>query len=115
MDNVFDLLRLVVLLAGGVVLGLSVFVFRLYLYARRLSGAHGGASPYHVSLISLSHLILVVFAMLQVGIRLHHHEGEFAITLISGVAFACSLLALVSVLRYENIRIYVLLHPERRG
>lgn len=103
-----DVLRLVALALGGIVLGLSLFVFRLYLYARSLArsrGSYEGVGPYHVSLIAASHSLLVIG---QIGVLIRRIGGEELVwwgAPISVVAFSCSIWALVDILRYENARV----------
>lgn len=113
-DGTFDIVRIVLLLEGGIVLGLSFFVFRLYLYMRRLTARHGkpqtGAPPYHVALIALSHALLILTQMAiiigRVGDRMIWYGSPVAI-----VAFTLSIIALVNILQLENSRISELLKP----
>jgi hypothetical protein len=113
-DGAFDMLRVVLLLEGGVVLGLSLFVFRLYMYMRKLTARHGkpqaGAPPYHVALIALSHGLLIVTQMAiiiaRVGDEIIWYGSPVAI-----VAFTFSIIALVNILQLENSRISALLKP----
>jgi len=117
-DATLNFLRYAVLLEGGIVLGLSVFVFRLYRYARRLAALEAtatgkpltGASLYHVSVIASSHCLLVISAMAWIT----GHLGSGFVwygTPLSGVAFTLSIYGLVDVLRYENSQISRYLKP----
>lgn len=118
----FDVLRLLVVLEGGIVLGLAVFVFRLYHYARRLavieSQATGapamGASPYHVSAIAGSHCLLVLSAMAWIVWNLGERWVWYG-TPLSAVSFALSIYGLVVILRYENSRISRYLRPYKNA
>lgn len=114
----FDVLRFLVVLEGGVVLGQSAFLLRLYRYARRLaiaqSAATGepiaGATPYHVTAIALSHCLLVLSAMAWIIGHLGESWAWYG-TPLSGIAFAVSIYGLVVILRYENTRASRYLRP----
>jgi amino acid transporter len=113
-----DVLRIVLLLEGGFVLGLTVFVLRLYLYARRLmskSGeSHQGAQPYHVYMIASSHALLV-FTQMGVLIGRFGDEAAWYGTPVAIVAFTLSIVALINILHLENSRIHRMIervHPE---
>lgn len=104
-----DMLRFLTLLLGGAVLGLTVFVVRLYRYARRLSYKSGtppgGVTPYHVALIATSHLLLIVVAIVLI---VGHGNSEDIIWYgapLMTIAFVLSILGLVDLLRYEDSRI----------
>jgi hypothetical protein len=109
-DLALDMLRYLALLEGGVVLGLSVFVFRLYMYARRLTkrvtGKEAvGAPPYHVAAIAISHCFLILG---QIAVVLDSVGGGHLVwfgTPIALVAFTLSLAALLNMLQHESLRI----------
>jgi hypothetical protein len=104
-----DILRLLLLLEGGIVLGLSLFVFRLYLFARSLARKRGempaGATPYHVSLIAISHALLVITQMAvligRFGTELAWYGSPVAL-----VAFTLSIVSLIDMLQLQNSRIH---------
>lgn len=108
-STVLDILRVVLLLEGGMVLGLSLFVFRLYRYARQVSARHGitpsGAPPYHVALIAVSHGLLVLTQMAVLIGRLGSDFAWYGAP-IAIVAFTLSIVALVDLLQLENMRIH---------
>lgn len=104
-----DVLRFLVAALGGVVLGLTFFVFRVYLYAYRLRRRTGnlgnGAGPYHVALIASAHFLLV---LAQIGVVINRFGGEPLVwwgAPISLIAFTMSIIALVNMLHYEQARI----------
>ena len=112
-------LRVVALALGGLTLGLSLFVLRLYRYATRI--AHGvqgqrvpGALPYHVSAMAAAHLILTAAAMAMIGHRMLNDLPVVWWYLVpNAVAWVLSLVALVSVLKWEQTRIHRLLKPPK--
>lgn len=104
-----EMLRLLALLLGGAVLGLTIFVVRLYRYARRLSyksgSTPGGVTPYHVALIATSHLLLIVVAIVLI---VGHDDSDDIIWYgapVMTISFVLSILGLVDLLRYEDSRI----------
>lgn len=111
----FDTLRYLVLMEGGIVLGLAAFVFRLYSYTRTLAERQArslgqpvaGASPFHVAMVSLSHCVLVLMAMILVTTQLGE-DFVWYVTPLAGVAFTLSLYSLVDIVRYENSRLLIL-------
>lgn len=116
---VLDAIRVTALLLGGVVLGLSIFVFRLYRYAHRLMSRKGlsenHASPYHVTLIAISHALLVLG---QLGVLIHRFGGDEVVwwgAPIAILAFSCSIWALTDMLHFENTQISQLLSEAPRG
>jgi ABC-type uncharacterized transport system permease subunit len=115
--DLIDIIRYVVLLEGGVVLGLSLFAFRLYRYARRLAlhqGSPAGAGPYHVAFIAAGHCLLVAALMLFIAAHLGESPvaSGVALTLCAG-GFTLSLIGLYSVLQYENSQIRRYLKPHK--
>ena len=107
-----DTLRLLVLLEGGVALGMAGFVIRLYLHANRI--AHNldrpvpGALPYHVFVIASSHALLIVAQILTVATHLGEHFIVYGVP-FAIVAFTLSIIGLVDMLRFQNLRINRLL------
>lgn len=114
-----DILRWMTLLLGGVSLGLTLFVLRMYRYANRLSKRAGVAKntlPYHVGVIATSHCLLIVGQMATVSHNIA--EGEDWVWWGAPLAlsvFTLSIVGLVDMLRHENLRIYQLTHPTEGG
>lgn len=115
----FDALRYLVLLEGGIVIGLGLFVFRLYWFARQLArerAANGnsiaGVPPSHVAILTTSHALLVLAQMAIVTQRIGA-EFIWYVTPIAAVAFTMSIYALIIILRYENARINRYLKPKK--
>lgn len=113
-----DIIRIAALLLGGIVIGLSVFVFRLYLFAHRMMQKRGvgadHATPYHVSLIATSHGMLV---LAQLGVLIHRIGGENFVwwgAPIAVVAFSLSIWALTDMLRFENTQVNRLIADRRQ-
>lgn len=104
-----DIIRVIALLLGGVVIGLSLFVLRLYFFAHRLMEKRGHgeehATPYHVSLIAASHALLITA---QIGVLVHRFGGENFVwwgAPVAVVAFSMSIWALTDMLRFENTQV----------
>lgn len=111
--------RVVVLALGGLTLGLALFVLRLYRYATRIAkGVQGqrvpGALPYHVGAMAAAHLLLTAAAMAMIGHRMVTGRPIYWWYLLpNAAAWALSLVALASVLKWEQTRIHRLLKPPK--
>ena len=116
--EVADALRIAILIEGGLVLGLSAFVLRLYVTAVRLLRDRGtpvaGALPYHVGLVATSHSLLIV-AQIAVVERRIGGEVVWWGAPIALVAFTLSLAALVDMLRFQQLRIRRIIEPDKEA
>lgn len=116
--SIVDLIRFLTILEGGIVLGLSIFVLRLYKYANRVSKEHKeripGALPYHVAVVAASHAIMV-FLLLAHGVERHGQDEDFLGAFwwwgspLVVVAFTLSLIGLIDMLHYQQLRVHRLL------
>lgn len=115
-----DVLRWLVLLEGGIVIGMALFVFRLYWFARQLAlrrAANGvgasGVPQSHVAVLTVSHALLVLAQMVIVTERIGS-QFVWYVTPLAAVAFTMSIYGLVVILRYENSRIARYLKPAKK-
>ena len=95
--------RVATLLVGGFAFGMTTAVLLLYLRVR--NAFDGNVPVYHVPLVCLSHLLLILSAIIAILLRVHHHD-RFAwwTTPLSAVAFVLTSFILVQMLRSDRLR-----------
>jgi hypothetical protein len=113
----FDI-RIVSIAMGGMVVGLSLFVLRLYMAANRIANTSHqrvpGALPYHVWAMALSHLLLTQAAISLITYRMltgRHIYWWFIVP--ATVGWALSLFALATLLKWEQTRVHLILKATR--
>lgn len=113
-------IRLLVLALGGLNLGLTLLVMRLYFLAHSYKEVSPrrvpGALPYHVGIMAGAHSLLSVSCLVLLGYRIFSNEPIYLWFISSvSVAWLMTLFALITVLKYEHCRLRDILKEDHTG
>lgn len=117
MHLVYDAIRWLALLEGSLVLGLAVFVLRMYWYANtlqnKLPDRIPGALPYHVAVIASSHIIMLIWLEYRIAFRIDNNIDHIAYeTVLAIFVYSLTAFAMIDMLKYQQLRIHKLLKPK---